>query len=105
MTKNIYIRTWRNKWITSGAQSIDDFIEIFESIAKRFKQWKEWGIRLLDSGSVSDDYAMFGTDDMETAVKAGFTVYIGDDRETVYLELLGGETVKVPEEMLKKYQS
>ncbi len=105
MTKRTYIRTWRNKWITSGAQSIDDFIEIFESNARHFRQWKEWGIQLLDLGGVGDDYAMFGTDDMETAVKAGFLVYKGDDRETVYLELLGGETVRVPEEILKKYKN
>ena len=41
MEKIKYVSTWRNKWITSRAGSIDDFIETFESLAKMFKEWKE----------------------------------------------------------------
>jgi len=62
ITKKIYRTTWRNKWITSNAGSIDDFIDTFEHLAKQFRQWKEWGISLYDGGGVGDDYATFITD-------------------------------------------
>ena len=37
---------------------------------------------------------------MDVAIKAGFTVYIGEDRDTEYLITLSGEKIKVPEEKL-----
>ena len=98
----MYITTWRNKWITSGATSIDDFIDTFKALAKQFQQWKEWGIKLDDDLGVGDDYATFITDDMDVAIKAGFTVYMGDDRETEYLLTLSGDEVKIPKEKLEK---
>lgn len=98
----MYITIWRNKWITSNAKSIDDFINIFEALAKEFREWKDWGIQLNDDGGVGDDYATFTTDNMDIAIKAGFTVYIGDDRESEYLETLSGEEIKVPKDKLEK---
>jgi len=98
----LYITIWRNKWITSNAKSIDDFINIFEALTKKFREWKDWGIQLHDDGGVGDDYATFITDNMDIAVKAGFTVYIGDDRENEYLETLSGEEIKVPKNKLEK---
>lgn len=90
--------TWRNKWITSHANTIDDFISIFEALSKQFRQWKEWGTTLEDDGGVGDDYATFITDDMDVAIKAGFTFYMGHDQDTEYLETLSGETIRVPKE-------
>ena len=104
MPKETYMMTWRNKWITSGAGSIDDFIGTFESLTDHFRKLKEWGITLLDDGGVEDDYATFITDDMETAVRAGFAVYSGEDRENAYLLTLEDEEVKIPEHLLKKYK-
>lgn len=101
MEKPKYVSTWRNKWITANASSIDDFIKIFEDLAKMFKEWKEMGIKLSSDGSVGDDYAEFYTENMDVAIKAGFTVTIGDDRGTVYLLTDKGEEVRVPEEKLK----
>jgi len=98
----LYITIWRNKWITSNAKSIDDFINIFETLTKKFRVWKDWGIQLHDDGGIGDDYAAFITDNMDIAVKAGFTVYIGDDRENEYLETLSGEEIKVPKNKLEK---
>ncbi len=77
MKKTRYVSTWRNKWITSDASSIDDFIKTFEAVVKMFKEWKEMGINLGPDSSTGDDYAEFYTDDMDVAIKAGFTVYIG----------------------------
>jgi len=102
MEKDLYTTTWRNKWITSHAGSIDDFIETFEHLAKKFKEWKEMGIKLSDEGSVGDDYATFYTDDMDVAIKAGFTFkFVGED-ETEYLETVAGKNIKVPKEKLHK---
>ena len=98
--KKKYISTWRNKWITSHAGTIDDFINTFEALAKQFRQWKEWGIKLHDDGGIGDDYATFITDDMDVAIKAGFTVYIGGDQQIKYLITLSGEEIKVLEEKL-----
>lgn len=38
MGKEVYISTWRNKWITSNVGSIDDFISIFEELAERERE-------------------------------------------------------------------
>ncbi|MFW9874010.1 MAG: hypothetical protein ACFFG0_12960 [Candidatus Thorarchaeota archaeon] len=96
--------TSRNKWITSRAATIDDFINTFEALAKQFRQWKEWGIQLYDDGGVGDNYATFITDNMDIAIKAGFTFYMGEDRETEYLETLSGEEIKVPKEKLDQFR-
>ncbi len=102
MEEELFITTWRNKWITSEANSIDDFITTFESLAKKFREWKEMGIKLLDDGSVGDDYATFGTDDMNVAIKAGFTItYVGDKKKKQYLQTIFGKDIEVPREKLE----
>ena len=97
MEKTKYVSTWRNKWITSQASSIDDFIDTFEALAKMFKEWKELGIKLHPDSSTGDDYAEFYTNDMDVAIKAGFTVYMGEDETTEYLLTDAGEQIRVPE--------
>ncbi len=88
MEKEEYIYTWRNKWITAKAGSIDDFISTFEELAAMFRKWKETGIKLdLDSG-IGDDYADFYTDDKEVAIREGFVCVDEDGREL--LELRSG---------------
>lgn len=101
MKKTRYVSTWRNKWITSQASSIDDFIDTFEALAKMFKEWKEMGIRLDPDSSTGDDYAEFYTDDMDVAIKASFTFYMGDDETTKYLVTDMGEQIRVPEKKMK----
>ena len=101
MTKKIYQITWRNKWLTSGATSIDDFIHVFEEVAKQFREWKELGVQLQDDGGVADDYATFTVDDMDAAIKAGFIYCRGDDREKQFLVTLDGEEIEIPKEKLK----
>jgi hypothetical protein len=81
------------------AKSIDDFINTFESLAKTFKQWKEWGIELCDVGGVGDDYATFITDNIDIAIKADFAFKRG---KYYYLETLSDEDIKVPKEKIDK---
>ena len=100
MGKRRYISTWRNKWITSVASSIDDFIQVFEALTDKFKRWKEMGIELDPESSTVDDYAEFYTEDMDVAIKAGFTVHIDNDKTTEYLLTDDGEEIRVPEEKL-----
>jgi len=100
MRKTRYVSTWRNKWITAGASSIDDFIHVFEHLAKKFQEWKEMGIKLDPESSMGDDYADFYTEDMDVAIKAGFTVHVGNDKTTAYLITDTGREVKVPKEKL-----
>ena len=101
MGKIRYVSVWRNKWITSQAGSIDDFIETFEGLARMFREWKEMGIKLNPESDIGGDYAEFYTDDMDMAIKAQFTFYLDDDESTEYLETDTGEEVKLSKEKLK----
>ena len=108
LTKPKYMSAGRNKWITAGAGSIDDFIKTFEALAKKFKQWKEWGIKLDPYSSTEDDYAEFYTHDMDVAIKANFMItLLGDDENMYLLKDTGKEVkeVKVPKELLEKHKN
>jgi len=105
MESTKYVSTWRNKWITAGATSIDDFIKTFEGLAKMFKEWKELGIQLDPESSTGDDYAEFYTENMDVAIKARFTVHVGDDKTTEYLLTDRGEEVRVPKVKLKNHKN
>lgn len=58
--KTRYEYLHRNKFITTEAKSIDDFIEIFEHHLELFKSWKKEGIYYLEGAD--SDYAIFATD-------------------------------------------
>jgi WD40 repeat protein len=99
-----YIDVWRNKWITSGAGSIDDFIHTYERLAEQFKEWKADGI-ILDPdiiGGVGDDYAQFCTYDENIAFKHGFEE---EDIEEYYEEDPYYTPAKIPEFQVNKYIS
>jgi len=67
-----YVYLWRNKWITSGARSIDDFISVYEQLLNKLKRWKVQGIKLQIDTGIRDDYAEFYTFNEEVAKKEGF---------------------------------
>ena len=72
MTKNTrYIQTFRNKWITSNAKTIDDMIAVYEGLAAHFKEMRDAGIALDPDSGVSDDYATLVTEDPAVATKYG----------------------------------
>ena len=76
------------------------FYQNLRIFSKKFTEWKEMGIKLYPDCSTGDDYAEFYTEDMDVAIKAGFTVTIGDDKDIVYLLTDTGREVKVPKEKL-----
>ena len=45
---------------------------------------------------------MFIADNMDVAIREGFCYSKSDNRNTLYLETIEGEEIKVPEEKLKK---
>ena len=78
---------------------MEEFIEIFESSTKRFKIWKEWGITLEGYGE--QGVVTFIADDMDIAIKAGFTFFMDGDEETHYLETIDGRDIAVPKSKLQ----
>ena len=80
--------------VNSHATTIDDFINTFEALVRNFKDWREWGIQLLDNIGATDDYATFIINEMDVAIRAGFTFKNTDGVE--YLETVSGEEIQVP---------
>ncbi len=76
-----FVTLLRNKWITSEAGSIDDFIKVYEDLAKMMRGWKDKDIILdLDIfGAVGDDYAQFCTNDETVAQQEGFEEEVFED--------------------------
>jgi hypothetical protein len=64
-----YVTTWRNKWLTAEAKSIEDMIRLLRSAADRLDQMRKDGIVLDDDGGVGDDYAHLVTMDPKVAEK------------------------------------
>jgi hypothetical protein len=79
-----YVTTWRNKWLTSEAKSIDDMIKMLRSAADYLEQMRNDGVYLEDHGGVGDDYAHLVTTDPKVAEKYGLvdeSEYWGPDEE------------------------
>ena len=67
-----YVMIWRNKWLTSEAKTVDEMLAIYLETVNHFNQMIRDGVVLVDSGSVSDDYAQLVTTDLKIAEKYGF---------------------------------
>lgn len=67
----VYEMLWRNKWITSNAQTIDDMIAVYKSLVEEFEEMKADGIILDPDGGTGDDYARLITEDKAVAEKHG----------------------------------
>ena len=66
-----YVKTWRNKWLRSKANSIDDMIVMLRAAADDLDQMQKDGVFLDDNGSVDDDHALLVTYDPNVAKKYG----------------------------------
>src|SRR5262249_38887841 len=65
MPKNLtYSLTWRNKYLTIDAETIEDMIQAYEEALQPLREMKAAGIT-LDQGA-ADDYALLVTDDPES---------------------------------------
>jgi hypothetical protein len=79
-----YVTTWRNKWITSEAKSIEDMISMLRTAADHLDQMRKDGVVLDDTGGLGDDYAHLVTTDAKVAEKYGLvdeSEYWGIDDE------------------------
>ena len=69
-----YHFTWQNKWITSEARSIDDFVKVFENLSLKLKRWQELGVKLDLTSNIGGDFAIFEIEDEKIANVEGFKV-------------------------------
>jgi hypothetical protein len=79
-----YVTTWRNKWLTAEAKSIEDMINMLRAAADHLDQMRKDGVVLEDDGGIGDDYAHFVTTDPKVAEKYGMvdeSEYWGIDEE------------------------
>jgi hypothetical protein len=66
-----YVSTWRNKWVTAEAKSMEDMIRMLRSAADHLDQMRKDGVVLEDNGGIGDDYAHLVTTDPKIAEKYG----------------------------------
>jgi len=66
-----YIATWRNKWLSAEAKSIEEMIGLLRAAADRLDQMQKDGVVLENEGGVGDDYARLVTTDRIVAEKYG----------------------------------
>lgn len=66
-----YVTTWRNKWLTAEARSIQDMIDQLRAAADQLEQMQRDGVSLEDDGGVGDDYAHLVSTDPKIAEKYG----------------------------------
>lgn len=67
-----YVMTWRNKWLTSGAKSIEEMSTALHAAAEQLDQMRQDGVVIEDNGGIADDYAQLVTTDAKIAEKYGF---------------------------------
>lgn len=79
-----YVTTWRNKWLTADAKSVQDMVSELRAAADLLDQMQKDGVVLEDSGGTGDDYAHLVTTDPKVAAKYGMVDeadYWGIDEE------------------------
>jgi hypothetical protein len=71
MSEIRYEHVHHNKFDTSQARSIADFIKIFEDNLALLRRWEQMGIK-LDPHGIGNGYAIFYTYDENIAREEGF---------------------------------
>ena len=66
-----YVMTWRNKWLTAEAKSMQDMISMLRKAANDLEEMHKNGVVLEDNGGIGDDYAHLVTTDAKVAEKYG----------------------------------
>jgi hypothetical protein len=64
-----YVTTWRNKWVTAEAKTIEDVIASLRAAADHLDEMRRDGVTLEDRSSVGDDHAQLVTTDPNIAKK------------------------------------
>lgn len=88
-----YVMTWRNKFLTLDAKTIDEIADILSGSADYLREMSNDGIILRDDGAVGDDYATLYTEDSEIAKKYGM-----DDERELYGEDFDEDEENIEEE-------
>lgn len=65
-----YVMTWRNKWLTAEAKTIDDMAAMLRAAAAELEEMSRQGV-ILEEDGVGDDYAQLVTTDPKVAEKFG----------------------------------
>lgn len=73
MKTTTYSTVWRNKWLTSEAQSLDDMIENLKEAISDLEDMKQAGVEANFEGA-ADDYVYLTTYDRKLAKKFGFGI-------------------------------
>lgn len=68
--KGKYHLTWRNKFLTNDAKSINEMIDSLEFAVEQLREMRDAGV-VLDGGA-EDDYAVLITDNSKIADRFGF---------------------------------
>ncbi len=66
-----YITTWRDKWLTAEAKSIDEMISLLRAAADHLDQMRGDGVVLENADGVGDDHVHLSTTDPKIAEKYG----------------------------------
>ena len=75
----MYESTWRNKWLTADASTIEDMINALQGATDLLRAMKARGVTLDPDSCIGDDYAVLVTDDPAVAVKFDFEEPQEDD--------------------------
>jgi hypothetical protein len=71
--------TWRNKYLTVRAASLDEMARLLEEAAAELRRMQGAGVLLASDGGVADDYARLVTDDLAVAREFGFEPVVGEE--------------------------
>lgn len=74
-----YYLIWRNRLLTSEAESIEDMVAALEEAAQTLREMQEAGVWL--NGGTEQDYAYLVTEDEDVALEYGFEPEDQEDEE------------------------
>ena len=80
-TKTVYETTWRNKFLTLEAKTIEEMAALLRSAASRLEQMARCGITLDPKGGTGDDYARLVTTDPLVAKEFGLEAEPCDEED------------------------
>ncbi len=66
-----YVTTWRNKWLTANAKSIEEMKSLLRAAADRLDQMIQDGVVVDKQDGIDNDYAQLVTTDPKVAEKYG----------------------------------
>ena len=79
----IYEKSWRNKWLTCEAKSVNDMITSLEAAIAQLKELQAVKEITWNFKSADDDYIFYYTQNKEVARKYGMRRY-DEDEECFY---------------------